>query len=236
MLCPKNWWRDFVGQGAAMRHWSIVILLAGTGKVDRSCTEVQSHAVLARSALAPWMKSADGQAASGVLSVVELRALVGQSDTQGEQLHSGLVAPWIAEFEGVHRARHSHRPAAMLHRHEQGLLLSSCPSGVVSCCWCSASRSASCCTNSLRDFSCRVSRPAELQCSSPLIHAVYRCIYHSYLRCTTGNCSWAATFPSLHKRPTRQPIYKCTALCIWLYFMYTYQNTKWHFLTQERST
>ena len=31
-------------------------------------------------------------------------------------------------------------------------------------------------------------------------------IYHSYLRCTTGNCSWAATFPSLHKRPTRQPI------------------------------
>ena len=39
-------------------------------------------------------------------------------------------------------------------------------------------------------------------------------IYHSYLRCTTGSCSWAATyFPSLHKRPTRQPIYKCTALC-----------------------
>ena len=51
-------------------------------------------------------------------------------------------------------------------------------------------------------------------------------IYHSYLRCTTGNCSWAATFPSLHKRPTRQPIYKCTALCRCLYFIYTYQNTK----------
>ena len=32
-------------------------------------------------------------------------------------------------------------------------------------------------------------------------------IYHSYLRCATGNCSWAATFPSLHKRPARQPIY-----------------------------
>ena len=28
-------------------------------------------------------------------------------------------------------------------------------------------------------------------------------IYHSYRRCTTGNCSWAATFPSLHKRPIR---------------------------------
>ena len=28
-------------------------------------------------------------------------------------------------------------------------------------------------------------------------------IYHSYLRCTTENCSWAATFPSLHNRPTR---------------------------------
>ena len=25
--------------------------------------------------------------------------------------------------------------------------------------------------------------------------------------------SWATTFPSLHKRPTRQPIHKCTALC-----------------------
>ena len=36
-----------------MRHWSVVILLAGTGKVDRSCTEVQSRAVLDRSALAP---------------------------------------------------------------------------------------------------------------------------------------------------------------------------------------
>ena len=61
-----------------MHHWSVVIVLAGTGKVDRSCT-------------------------------------VGQSDTQGEQLHSGLVAPWIAEFEGVHRARHSHCPAVTLH-------------------------------------------------------------------------------------------------------------------------
>ena len=36
-----------------MRHWSVVILLAVTGKVDRSCTKVQSHAVLDRSALAP---------------------------------------------------------------------------------------------------------------------------------------------------------------------------------------
>ena len=61
-------------------------------------------------------------------------------------------------------------------------------------------------------------------------------IYHSYLRCTTGNCSWAASFPSLHKRPTRQSIYKCTALCRLLYFIYTYQNTKWLFLTLERST
>ena len=25
-----------------MRHWSVVILLAGTGKVDRSCTEVHT--------------------------------------------------------------------------------------------------------------------------------------------------------------------------------------------------
>ena len=25
--------------------------------------------------------------------------------------------------------------------------------------------------------------------------------------------TWATTFPSLHKRPTRQPIHKCTALC-----------------------
>ena len=51
-------------------------------------------------------------------------------------------------------------------------------------------------------------------------------IYNSYLRCTTGNCSWAANCPSLHKPPTRQPIYKCTALCRLLYFIYTYQNTK----------
>ena len=36
---------------------------------------------------------------------------------------------------------------------------------------------------------------------------------YSYLRCTTGNRSWAATFPFIHKRPTRKPIYKCTALC-----------------------
>ena len=90
-----------------MRHWSVVILLAGTGKVDRSCTEGQSHAVLDRSALAPRMKSADGQAASVVLSVLELCAPVGQSDAQGEQLRSGLVARWIAEFEGVQRARQS---------------------------------------------------------------------------------------------------------------------------------
>ena len=34
-----------------MGHWSVVILLAGTVKVDWSCTEV--HAVLDRSALAP---------------------------------------------------------------------------------------------------------------------------------------------------------------------------------------
>ena len=33
-------------------------------------------------------------------------------------------------------------------------------------------------------------------------------IDHSYLRCTTGTRSWATTFPSLHKRPTRQPIHK----------------------------
>ena len=78
------------------------------------------------------MKSADGQAASVVISVLEVCAPVGQSDTQGEQLRSGLVAPSIAEFEGVRRARHSHCPAAMLHRHEQALLLSSCPAGVVS--------------------------------------------------------------------------------------------------------
>ena len=54
-----------------MRHWSVV--LAGTGKVDRSCTEVQSHAVLDRSALSPIMKSADGQAASVVLSVLSIK-------------------------------------------------------------------------------------------------------------------------------------------------------------------
>ena len=52
-----------------MRHWSLVILLAGTGKVDWSCTEV--HAVLGRSALAPCMKYADGQAASVVIAVLE---------------------------------------------------------------------------------------------------------------------------------------------------------------------
>ena len=34
-------------------------------------------------------------------------------------------------------------------------------------------------------------------------------IYHCYLRCTTRNRSWAATFPCVHKRP----IYKRTALC-----------------------
>ena len=28
-------------------------------------------------------------------------------------------------------------------------------------------------------------------------------IDHSYLRCTPWNRSWAATFPHLHKRPTR---------------------------------
>ena len=61
-------------------------------------------------------------------------------------------------------------------------------------------------------------------------------IYHSYLLCATGNRSWAVTFPSLHKRPTRQPIYKCKALCRWIYFIYTYQNTKWLFLTPELST
>ena len=61
-----------------MRHWSVVILLAGTGKVEQSCTKVQSHAVLDGSALAPWTKSADGQAASAVLSVLELCAPVGQ--------------------------------------------------------------------------------------------------------------------------------------------------------------
>ena len=48
-----------------------MILLAGTGKVDRSCTEVQSHAVLDRSALA------DGRAASVVISVLGLCAPVG---------------------------------------------------------------------------------------------------------------------------------------------------------------
>ena len=53
-----------------------MILLAGTGKVDRSSTEVQSHAVLGRWALAPWTKSADGQAASVVLSVLALWGLV----------------------------------------------------------------------------------------------------------------------------------------------------------------
>ena len=37
-------------------------------------------------------------------------------------------------------------------------------------------------------------------------------IDHSYLRCTTGNRSWATTFPSLHKRPTRQPISTCVRL------------------------
>ena len=47
---------------------------------------------------------------------------------------------------------------------------------------------------------------------------------------------WATTFPSLHKRPTRQPIHKSTALCRWLHFIHTYQNTKWLFLTTERST
>ena len=71
------------------------------------------------------MKSAYGQAAGVVLSVLELSAPVGQSDPQGEQLHSGLVAPWIAEFEGVHRARYTHCPAEMSHRHEQALLY--CP-------------------------------------------------------------------------------------------------------------
>ena len=34
-----------------------------------------------------------GQAISVVLSVLELCAPVGQSDTQGEQLRSGLIAP-----------------------------------------------------------------------------------------------------------------------------------------------
>ena len=38
-------------------------------------------------------------------------------------------------------------------------------------------------------------------------------IDHSYLRCTPGNRSWATTFSSLHKLPTRQSIHKCTALC-----------------------
>ena len=32
-------------------------------------------------------------------------------------------------------------------------------------------------------------------------------INHSYLRCTPGNCSWATTFPSLHKRPTYPQVY-----------------------------
>ena len=27
MLCPQNWWGDFAGQWAAMRHWSVVILI-----------------------------------------------------------------------------------------------------------------------------------------------------------------------------------------------------------------
>ena len=45
-------------------------------------------------------------------------------------------------------------------------------------------------------------------------------IDHSYLRCTTRNRYWSTTFPSLHKRPTRQPIRKCTALCRWLH-LYT---------------
>ncbi len=57
MLCPQTWWGDFVGQWAAGRHWSVVIVLAGTGKVDRSCAEVQSHAVLDGSALAPWIQT-----------------------------------------------------------------------------------------------------------------------------------------------------------------------------------
>ena len=47
------------------------------------------------------MKSADIQAASVVLSVLELCAAVGQSDTQGEQLRSGLGAPWIAYVEST---------------------------------------------------------------------------------------------------------------------------------------
>ena len=135
----NNWWGDFVGQWAEMRHWSVVILLVGTGKVDRSCSEVQSHAMLEMSALAPWNTSPDGQAASVVLAVLELCASVGQSDAQGEQLRSGLVAPWIASFEGVHRARHSHCRAAMLHRLEQALLLCFCSAGFVSC-GCSASK------------------------------------------------------------------------------------------------
>ena len=50
-------------------------------------------------------------------------------------------------------------------------------------------------------------------------------IYHRYLGCTPGNRSWAATFPFLHRRPSRQPTHKCTALCRLLYFIYTYQNT-----------
>ena len=37
-------------------------------------------------------------------------------------------------------------------------------------------------------------------------------IYHNDVRYTTGKLSLAATFPSFHKRPTRQPIYKCTVL------------------------
>ena len=79
------------------------------------------------------MKSADGQAANVVLSVpvLESCAPVGQSDIQGEQLRSGLVASWIAEFEGVRKAKHSRCPAAMLHRHEQALLLFSCPSFIL---------------------------------------------------------------------------------------------------------
>ena len=35
-----------------MRHWCVGILLAGTRKVDRPCTEVRSHAVLDMSVLA----------------------------------------------------------------------------------------------------------------------------------------------------------------------------------------
>ena len=51
--------------------------------------------------LAGWYResrSADGQAASVVLSVLELCAPVGQSDTRGEQLRSGLVAQSLREF------------------------------------------------------------------------------------------------------------------------------------------